>query len=377
MSDARARKGLNVAITPLASEPQAQALDVRADTSLADFAVLIDFAETTAVVSVRGDLDAHTAPTLGGLLGSLVDDGHHRITLDLAPLTFIGAGGLGVIAGTAGRLRQLGGALTLRGPRAQARRILDLTGISQRVAIEHGPVPGLRADLARAAWRPTASDLVDDKLRQLVSLASAAVVGADGVSVSLARHGRISTVAASNDTVMRMDDHQYATHQGPCLSAAAEGLRFDIASLPDEDRWPAFVPLAIAEGIASILSTPLMADDGPIGALNIYSNTAGAFGQHQRELAVVFATHASQIADGTNAELTDEQLDARIADALQSRTVLALAQGILMARNRVTADEASAVLHRSARDAGTSALLQATGVVASTDVGPLEVLGHG
>ena len=55
--------------------------------------------------------------------------------------------------------------------------------------------------------------------------------GADGVSVTLERNGRLATVASSNDTVMRMDDHQYETGEGPCLSAAAEGHWFHIESL--------------------------------------------------------------------------------------------------------------------------------------------------
>ena len=39
----------------------------------------------------------------------------------------------------------------------------------------------------------------------------------------------------------------------------------------------------IEEGIASILSTPLLTEAGSIGALNIYSSTAAAFGQVMTE----------------------------------------------------------------------------------------------
>lgn len=347
------------------------------DSRLGAFALRIDFAERTVVVGISGDLDALTAPVVRALLDTLEEQGHTRITLDLAAVTFLAAGGLGLIAGTASQLRRTGGDLTIRSPRAQVLRMLDITGIGDRITIEDpGPLLALHSDLMRLAWGPTRDDVVDNKLRRVVTIAAKAILGADGVSVSLARDGRVKTVAASNDTVLRMDDHQYGTGEGPCLAAAADGVPFDIERLSDEERWPEFVPLAISEGIASILSTPLLTEVGSIGALNIYSSTAAAFGAHQRELAAVFATHASEVVAGADLGLTDEELDVRIADALQSRTVLALAQGILMARSHVDADEASAVLHRAARDAGTSALSQATDVVASTR-GPIEVLDHG
>ena len=359
------RKGGSVPTMPLSATTRAP---TRSDGRLGPFAVQIDFAEHLVVVTLRGELDALTAPIVRGLIVTLEEQGHTRVALALSEVTFLGAGGLGLIAGSAAQLRRAGGDLVLRSPSAQVLRILDITGMSGRLSIEDpAPLVALHADLARSAWGPTRDGVMDDKLRKVVTIAAKAILGADGVSVSLSRDGRIKTVAASNDTVLRMDDHQYGTGEGPCLSAAADGIAFDIERLRDEERWPAFVPLAISEGIASILSTPLLTDAGSIGALNIYSSTAAAFGAHQRELAVVFARHASEIVGGADVGMTDDELDARIADALQSRTVVALAQGILMARSRVSADQASAVLHRAARDAGTSTLSEATDVVASTN----------
>jgi hypothetical protein len=50
-----------------------------------------------------------------------------------------------------------------------------------------------------------------------------------------------------------------------------------------------------------------------------------------------------------------------------------------MAREHITADEATDALHRLARAAGASVLDQASGVIASThlDMGPVERLGDG
>jgi GAF domain-containing protein len=164
-----------------------------------------------------------------------------------------------------------------------------------------------------------------------------------------------------------MDHHQYQTGEGPCLAAAAEGHWFHIESLADENRWPAFVPHAINEGIASILSTPLMNADRSIGALNIYSNTERVFGAHQQELAALFATQVSEILADAGGAATDAEATTRIASALRAREIIARAQGILMARQHLAADDAAASLHRAARTARITVLDQATAITASAD----------
>jgi len=63
------------------------------------------------------------------------------------------------------------------------------------------------------------------------------------------------------------------TEQLPGGSAECWRHRFLIDALAEERRWPDFVPRARARGIESILSTPLVAAERPIGALNVSSET--------------------------------------------------------------------------------------------------------
>jgi hypothetical protein len=210
----------------------------------------------------------------------------------------------------------------------------------------------------------SAPALVDAVLSLVTSLASRTVRGADGVSITLARRGRMTTVAGSDDTVRRMDEHQYATGEGPCLAAAAEGRWFHSESLGDEKRWPAFVPRAIDEGIASILSTPLLVSARPVGAINMYSRTGWAFGPAERDVASLFATHAADVL-GEAADL-DQRQGARIDAALNSRDVIAMAQGVHMSRLGVSAEAAAAELHRAARRKEITVREEAVSVLGST-----------
>ena len=180
-------------------------------------------------------------------------------------------------------------------------------------------------------------------------LARATVESAYGVSISLSRHGRLSTVAASDQTIVDMDASQYATGEGPCVDASVEGRWFHVESLDTETRWPAFVPKAQTLGINAILSNPLLAEDRPVGALNIYSNRSGAFKVKDQTLAAVFATEASAVLTNAGAGVKDEQLAERLVEALHSREIISQAQGILMKRDGVPSEAAYALLRQSSR----------------------------
>lgn len=195
-------------------------------------------------------------------------------------------------------------------------------------------------ELVSLSALPAIDDVVDAALRLVAVLAQATVGGADGVSVSLTRHDRLYTVAATNETIAGMDRDQYATGEGPCIDAASQGRVFHVSSLAGESRWPSFTPRAYQRGINSILSTPLVARSRPVGALNIYSFAERAFAGNDQELASVFATQASGILIDAGVTVTGEQLSRRLRDALQARAVIAQAQGVIMATEGVSADAA-------------------------------------
>lgn len=335
------------------------------------FGVAVTVEAHRSSLAVRGEVDLATAPTLRGLVHLLIDHGSSRLILDLANVTFLDASGLGVLSEASARLARSGGRLTLRSVPRSVRRTLDISGVAALVEfdeVEHAVRPlgaEERADqadtatgrpaprnpgLSRFGALPASNDTVDAALRLVVALASATVAGADGVSVSLHRHGRMMTAAASDDTILQMDYDQYATGEGPCLSAAAEGHWFHAESLAHENRWPKFVPRALDDGISSILSSPLMSGPRPLGALNIYSKTERAFGPPEQELAALFAAHVAGILLDAGADVPDHEATARIQDALHSRQTIARAQGVLMERRHLSAEQAAALLHATSRD---------------------------
>jgi anti-anti-sigma factor len=330
----------------------------------------VAFGSARVVVVVRGELDSFTAPELSTVLAGIADRGHRSVVLDLAECDFIDPAGLRVIAESAEHLALRGRTLSVRSPSGVVRRLLDLVGSAgltllngSRAAqaaspglqrsVDAGRLAAAATSLTPVSTRPGAllpgsvdHKAVDGALRLVVALARALVGGADGASVSLRRHDRLATVASSDETVLAMDADQYATGQGPCVDASTVGRRFHTDSLETETRWPAFTPQARALGINAIVSSPLLVADRAVGALNIYSRTVDAFTRHDQDLAALFAAEASTVLSSAEPSPDVTNKAVWFAEALETRQVIALAQGVLMERDSIDQTGAYRALRR-------------------------------
>lgn len=342
------------------------------------FEVSLQWAPGGVVVAASGEIDMLTAPVLGGILGALGERHAGTLVLDMAEVSFMDAAGLGVLALTSST-RQAHGSLTIRSPGPTIRWLLDHFGLSGVVepttsALPTSTVRSLAAaaqqvldpERSRAVVDPARNELVDAALRLVTALAQATIGGADGVSVSIAREGQLTTVAATDETIAEMDRDQYATGEGPCLSAAAEGLVFHVDALADELRWPKFIPRAINDGIGSILSNPLVVATRPVGALNIYSKLPRGFGPRDQELASMLAAAASDMLAEGGFDVADAAVAARLLRALRTRAVISQAQGVVMAQQGGSPEAAFASLRDSSKQTGIPIREWASDIVAGT-----------
>jgi anti-sigma B factor antagonist len=93
------------------------------------------------VVSLVGELDASTAPSLHADFLRIIDDGVTEVICDLASLRYIDSTGLSVLLMGHKALEALGGVLILRFPQPSVRRVLEITGVSAYLAIRSGGPP--------------------------------------------------------------------------------------------------------------------------------------------------------------------------------------------------------------------------------------------
>ena len=207
---------------------------------------------------------------------------------------------------------------------------------------EERGVAALVADAARAlADEPTLQQTLD----RVVELAVSMVDGCESAGVSLVPRGRIESPAVSDPLVARGDELQSELREGPCLDAVHDHALVESGDIESDARWPLWAPAVARElGVRSMLCVQLYTSENAHGALNMYSTSPDAFGVDDHHLASTFAAVA---AAAISAARTEEQLQS----AVQTRTLIGQAQGIVMERYSLTPGRAFAVLSRVSQDA--------------------------
>jgi hypothetical protein len=182
-------------------------------------------------------------------------------------------------------------------------------------------------------------------LQHVVRAAAVLIPEADAVSVTHRdRNGKLTTPAGATALACSLDEAQYRTGEGPCVSACGESSDTIVASddLAADDRWPRFGPAAARMGARSVLTIGLYPERHlpRMGALNLYAREPGMLSNIDTTLPVLLAVHASTVLTAGEADVRAGQL----GEALTTRDVIGQAKGIIMERQKVGADEAFTML---------------------------------
>jgi GAF domain-containing protein len=195
------------------------------------------------------------------------------------------------------------------------------------------------------------SNNVNDFLTELSGVAASALGESAGslieCGVTLRRRKRSMTVAGSSDRARELDRLEQALGDGPCLASLETMRPVVLADVYTDTRWPEFQKILVANGCRSVLGVPLALDDSQAAALNFFSSEPGVFTGAVISKAQGFADMAGralrlalQIADARN--IADD-----LSAAMQNRTTIDLACGVIMAQNRCSQEEAMALLTKA------------------------------
>ncbi|MHA7279978.1 ANTAR domain-containing protein [Arthrobacter sp. MDT2-2] len=232
---------------------------------------------------------------------------------------------------------------------------------------DRGPaVPGLLQDMVLD------SADVEDFLTKLVKIAGSTLSAEDDevlCGVTLLRARTKTTVATNGIEAQKMDEVQYEYDDGPCLRAARKGVVHYVSDFDTEERFPEYSRAISGHGIKSALGVPIPLEGEATAALNFYSPLTDAFSEEAIDAARRFAEEASvslRLAVRI-AKLTDSSADMRAA--MESRTTIDLAVGVIMGQNRCSQDQAMSIL----KAASSARNIKLRDVAASV----LQSLGHG
>jgi anti-sigma B factor antagonist len=91
--------------------------------------------ERTHVVSLRGEIDALTAPKLGSRLFGLAEEGARGVVIDLSDVTFMDSTGIGVLMNSLRHMNLRRCAMVLVCPTERVLRPFQVTGLASHLTI--------------------------------------------------------------------------------------------------------------------------------------------------------------------------------------------------------------------------------------------------
>jgi GAF domain-containing protein len=162
--------------------------------------------------------------------------------------------------------------------------------------------------------------------------------------VTLQRIKRTATVGGSSPKAIHLDKIEQQVGEGPCITALKAGEITLLGDVRTDPRWPEYQKALFDEGILSALGVPLKLGDDSAAALNFFATSSDVFSEEIIKEASGFAHLAGTavrlaVKVGT-AQGTADDLSA----AMQKRTAINLACGIIMGQNRCTQEEAMTIL---------------------------------
>lgn len=207
-------------------------------------------------------------------------------------------------------------------------------------------------DLSTSAGEP-------QQLQLAVAVVVEMVDGCDEAGVTMVTRDGLETMAATSELVTGGDWLQYELGEGPCVDTVRTHTTVISSDIASDPRWPHWGPtIAQRYGVGSILSLLLYTGEDSYGALNLYSGRPHAY-----------STEDILVAHSLAAHLAVAVAAARVSEhkglAMVSRLLIGQAEGILMERYKVTAEQAFDLLRHMSENSNRKLVLVAQELVAT------------
>jgi GAF domain-containing protein len=203
---------------------------------------------------------------------------------------------------------------------------------------DHDDVAAALTEAAKAINSPRS---LDETLDAIVHAAQQTVPGFEHVGISVVHSdGEIETRAGTGQLVWELDDVQYKLHEGPCFDSIRSEPVLMMQDARTEERWPRYIPAALAKGLRSQMGLRLYTEEGTLGGLNFYSTESAGIDRDAVQLGELFAAHAA-IALGR------ARYEHQLNESVASRQMIGTAIGIVMERYQISDDRAFQFLVRA------------------------------
>jgi GAF domain-containing protein len=195
-----------------------------------------------------------------------------------------------------------------------------------------------------------AYDVID--FMQTLAERSVTLLDVSAAGIMLAdSEGTLRHAACSSEQMRLVEFFELQVEEGPCFDAFRKESSI-VCGSPEEAAtlWPRFAPHATESGYLAVAAVPMRLRSQVVGALNLFSATAGglssediAVAQAMADIATIGILHERVVRD-------TRDFSAQLEFALESRVAIEQAKGIVAEHNHVSVDKAFEVIRTFTRD---------------------------
>jgi GAF domain-containing protein len=190
---------------------------------------------------------------------------------------------------------------------------------------------------------------IEEALQEIVQTTHT-IFNVDGAGLMLADvEHNLRNVAVSDDRLGYLEDLQIRHHEGPCVAAYEEKELIGADDLLSDDRWPLFSAAAVDQGLRAVLVSPLPYNQHAVGVVTVLSEQAHPWSA-EGELALLAFTDLAAVLIATMMQSQQQsELAAQLQSALNSRTIIEQAKGVLIGQEGLSPRAAYERLRAQAR----------------------------
>lgn len=194
-----------------------------------------------------------------------------------------------------------------------------------------------------------AAESLDSVYTAVCNSAVELVDGCDHASIMLRRNGRSFNVASSDEVAKGIDELENEIGEGPCLDVLddSEPDQHLCADLASGSPWPKLAERILAStDVVGMAGFRIRQDGQKVGALNIFSKTAGALNQDSLDQAILltgFVSVAIAAVDRGEEAVT-------LRRGLESNREIGKAIGLMMALHGIGDEQAFQMLAKVSQE---------------------------
>ncbi len=190
--------------------------------------------------------------------------------------------------------------------------------------------------------------------------------------ITLLRERKAATVASNGAAAEAVSQIEYQSSDSPGMAASEGQSTVNVADLEQDRRWPDYAEAVLGHGIRSVLAVPFQLEGETKATLLLYSHRSGRFEGRILETAQDFVRQTSLALRLAVRFAHYTEAAAHLRATLETRTVIDMAVGIIMAQNRCSQQEAFELLKAASSTRNSKLRSVAAAVVSALGQGPAQ-----